>query len=288
VASLQAIRGAEIVNVQFATDAHHFPGVRTLAVLQQTSNGVSGRRGVTKPIMSEIFDALAAEATARQLDYFCFTNADIIFTQAAIDWIARSGKDAYILSRQDFDGTTGKSTGMELAGTDVFAVSTAWWSRHRSRFRPYIAAEGIWDNVYTAVCCATPMRCSRTGAARPARGASSGDAVAAVRPYAHAGRVRRRCQPGCSTGSAARSARAGTDGAEEAALARTIFVEPHTRHSRGAGRPRPEGSARYRWWFWRAGAGWPIRRAGLQTRPCERPHLNRRYNAATDDTALVG
>jgi hypothetical protein len=151
VASLQRLSGVEIVNVQFVEHTHHFPGVRTLAVLRQTSNAVSGRRGAMKPIMSEIFDALAAEASARHLDYFCFTNADILFTQDAIDWIRHSGKEAYVLSRQDFDGATGQPTRMELAGTDVFAVATDWWSRNRTRFRPYIAAEGIWDNVYTAM-----------------------------------------------------------------------------------------------------------------------------------------
>ena len=151
VASLCALGGVEIVNVQFERDPHHADGVPTLAVLRGTSNAITGRRGPAKPIMSELLDALAAHAAARSLDVFCFTNADIIFSQDAVEFMLSAPRDAFVLSRQDFDGRTGRPAGMEVAGTDVFAIATRWWTANRTRFRPYIAGEGGWDNVYTSV-----------------------------------------------------------------------------------------------------------------------------------------
>ena len=42
---------------------------------------------------------------------------------------------------------------MLLRGLDLFAVDAAWWRRERRRFRPYIAGEALWDNVYAALLC---------------------------------------------------------------------------------------------------------------------------------------
>ncbi len=151
LASLQALRGAEIVNVQFAHEPHHADGLDTLAVLRHTSNALTGRAGPRKPDVSEIFRALAAEAAARRLPIFCYTNADIIFTQAAIDWMVSTPKDTFVLSRENFDGETGAACGFELAGTDVFAMTTQWWAANAHRFRPYLLAEGGFDNVFTAI-----------------------------------------------------------------------------------------------------------------------------------------
>jgi hypothetical protein len=151
VASLVALTGVEVVNVQFAEQPHHLEPLRTLAVLRGSSVAVTGRPGPMKPLMSEIFDALGIEAAARGLPWFCFTNADIIFEQRAIDWILAAPGEAVVLSREDFDGDTGQPVGMELAGIDVFAVSTTWWAGHRRLFRPYLAGDGVWDNVYTAM-----------------------------------------------------------------------------------------------------------------------------------------
>src|SRR5688572_2496412 len=151
MSSLRALQGVQVVNVQFASDPHHSTGLETLAVLTRTSNSVSQRSGPTKPIMSDIFDALAQEASRRGLEYFAFTNADILISQHAVDRIREARLDTCVFSREDFDGETGQSKGFELAGTDVFACTTSWWALHRHRFRAYIAAEGGWDNVYTAI-----------------------------------------------------------------------------------------------------------------------------------------
>ena len=151
LASLQALHGIDIVNVQFRDRPHEHPGVQTLAVLPRDSNGLTGRKGPRKPVMVDLFDALAREASARELPYFCSTNTDILISQPAIDWIRQAGKDAYIFSRQNFDGPTGAPTTIEFAGYDVYAIRPAWWFDHRHRFRTYIAGEGIWDEVYTTI-----------------------------------------------------------------------------------------------------------------------------------------
>ena len=159
IASLTTLRGVRIVNVQFAHAPHHVAGIETLAVLRNTSNDLSGRVGPVKPDVSEIFAALAAEAVSRRIPLFCYTNADIIVTPQAVDWIRSTPKETFVLSREDFDGATGAVLGMELAGTDVFAMTTRWWRENAHRFRPYLLAEGGFDNVYTAI-----MMCHSDGA----------------------------------------------------------------------------------------------------------------------------
>ena len=159
IASLTALHGVRIVNVQFAHEPHHVEGIETLPVLRNTSNALSGRAGPVKPDVSEIFATLAAHAASRGIPLFCYANADIIVTQQAIDWMCSTPKDTFVLSREDFDGPTGAVVGMELAGTDVFAMTTRWWSDNAHRFRPYLLAEGGFDNVYTAI-----MMCHSDGA----------------------------------------------------------------------------------------------------------------------------
>ena len=46
VASLTALRGVAVVNLQFESDPHHVAGVETLASLRSSSNSVTGRSGV--------------------------------------------------------------------------------------------------------------------------------------------------------------------------------------------------------------------------------------------------
>jgi len=151
ISSLEALDGVRIVNVQFAGTPHHMEGIETHAVLRHTSNDLAGRSGPMKPDVSEIFAALAGEADSRRIPLFCFTNGDIIFTQQAIDWMLSTAKETFVLSRENFDGATGASRGMELSGTDVFAMTTRWWRANAHRFRRYLLGEGGFDNVYTAI-----------------------------------------------------------------------------------------------------------------------------------------
>ena len=151
VDSLVALGVEDVVNVQFADGAHVFGGLETLEILRLDSNGVTGRRGPRKPIVPEVFDALAAEAERRGCGHFCFANGDIIVRPEAIAAMLASPHDAWVFSRQDFDRGTGEPTKMEIAGTDVFAFTLPWWRAHRRLFRAYILGEGGWDNIYTAV-----------------------------------------------------------------------------------------------------------------------------------------
>ena len=151
VASLRSLAGVHLVNVQFAASPHHVDGLATLPALTRDSISVTGRRGPRKPLVSDIFTVLANEARRRGAPYFAFTNADILVSQDAVDWIAQDGRDAYIFAREDFEPATGTSRGMSVYGADAFALSTACWTRHRQRFRGYILGEAVWDNVYAAV-----------------------------------------------------------------------------------------------------------------------------------------
>lgn len=151
VDSLRRLERAGIVNLQFADGAHHVDGVETLAVLRKDARTVTRSDAPRKGILSEMFDVLAREASARGCRYFCFTNADIIWSQDAVDWMLASGKQACIFSRRDFDAATGADRDIELSGVDAVAIDPRWWSGNRRRFRDYIVGEICWDNVYTAV-----------------------------------------------------------------------------------------------------------------------------------------
>lgn len=152
LASLQALADAAVVNVQFADAPHVVEGVETLAVLQTDSRAVARRADAPrKAILRELFDALAGEAERRGCPYFCFTNADIVWSQSAVEWILRSGREAYALCRLDFDGATGAAAGIELSGVDAIALRPAWYRAHAHRFRAYVVGEICWDNVYTAI-----------------------------------------------------------------------------------------------------------------------------------------
>ena len=116
-------------------------------MLETDSTIVTGRRGARKPIVREIFDALYTRARTSNLAYFCFMNADIVLSQAAVDRIATEEHEAFLFSREDFDVSGAAPPRMGTAGVDVLAISTAWWGANRHRFRPYIAGEPVWDNV---------------------------------------------------------------------------------------------------------------------------------------------
>jgi hypothetical protein len=259
--SLRALHDVEVVNVQFARDPHHVDGVPTLAVLRRTSNGVTGRRGPAKPIVSEIFDALATSAGSRKLAAFCFTNADIIFSQDAVDWMRSARRDAFVLSRQDFDGRTGAATTMEVSGTDVFAVATRWWAANRTRFRPYIAGEAGWDNVYTAMllCHGDAMLENRRPLVRhekhrpePMPSPEFGEYVRSLCAL-DAGYFSLWCR---YWEGLLRLRESGAGAQEEADWARDVFVWKPTASQRlmQAGR-NVKAHLRYRWWKLRAGPG---------------------------------
>jgi hypothetical protein len=154
-ASLLALEDIVPVNLQFVDERYTLDGFRTLPVLRQDSRTVTGTAGgARKPIVSEMFDALAGVARAEGCRYFAYLNADIIVTPAAIRRVLNGDGDGYAFSRMDVDPATGAELGVQIFGLDMFVVDTAWWSRERRRFRPYIAAAGCWDNVFAAILCA--------------------------------------------------------------------------------------------------------------------------------------
>ena len=142
------------INLQFADEDFRPEGFRTLPVLRQDSRTVTGAAGSRKPIISEIFGALAEAARTAGCRYFAYINADIEVTPAAVEHILAGDRDGYAFSRTDVDAATGADLGVQIFGLDMFAIDAAWWARERRRFRPYIAGEACWDNVYAALICA--------------------------------------------------------------------------------------------------------------------------------------
>ncbi|HEX9365350.1 MAG TPA: hypothetical protein VF921_01920 [Vicinamibacterales bacterium] len=153
-AALLALDGAIPINLQFTDEGYRPDGFRTLPVLRQDSRTVTGAGGVRKPIVSEMFAALADAARAGGCRYFAYLNADIEVRQAALETVLSGDRDAYAFSRVDLDPASGAELGVELFGLDMFAVDAGWWAREARRFRPYIAGEACWDNVYAALICA--------------------------------------------------------------------------------------------------------------------------------------
>ena len=154
-ASLLSLGAVVPVNLQFADETFTPDGFRTLPILRRDSRTITGANGgARKPIMSEMFDALAGVARAEGCRYFAYLNADIEVTPAALEMVLRENRDAYAFSRMNLDPATGAEVGVEVFGLDMFVVDAAWWARERRRFRPYVAGEGCWDNVYASMICA--------------------------------------------------------------------------------------------------------------------------------------
>lgn len=151
--ALLQLDGVLPINLQFVDEAFRPAGFRTLPVLRQDSRTVTGAAGARKPIVSEMFGALAEAARAGGCRYFAYLNADIEVTRAALEPILAGERDAYAFSRVDVDRATGAELGVQIYGLDMFAVDAAWWAREEGRFRPYIAGEACWDNVYAALVC---------------------------------------------------------------------------------------------------------------------------------------
>lgn len=148
---LRGAIGVRLLNVQFADPAlqQHVPGIETVAVLRSDSASESGRRGPRKPIVSEIFDALAARAEAERVRYFLYVNADVEVTPDVIELIAAHARDAYVFARTDVSDTGEEN--VLRSGIDGVAFDARWWRANRARFRPYILGEPVWDNVYAAI-----------------------------------------------------------------------------------------------------------------------------------------
>lgn len=149
--SLLGLRDAHAVNLQFTDETFRPAGFDTRAVLRHDARTVTGGGRVRKPIVLEMFDGLAAVARERGDRYFAYLNADIEVAQAAVDRVHRDGLDGYAFCRLDLAAGSREPREVLLLGLDMFAVDTAWWARERRHFRPYIAGEALWDNVYAAV-----------------------------------------------------------------------------------------------------------------------------------------
>jgi hypothetical protein len=116
-----------------------------------TITGAAG--GARKPIVSEMFDALSGVARDEGCRYFAYLNADIEVTQAALDIVIAGNRDGYAFSRMDVEPATRAEIGVQIFGLDMFVVDAAWWTAERRRFRPYIAGEACWDDVYAWIVC---------------------------------------------------------------------------------------------------------------------------------------
>jgi len=149
--ALAALPDVHRVNLQFTDEAFRPAGFDTRAVLRLDSRRVTGGGRARKPIVSEMFDALAEAAAERGDRYFAYLNADIEVAPAAVARIAGGGRDAYAFCRIDLAPGSREARGVLLLGLDLFAADVAWWRRERRRFRPYIAGEALWDNVYAAI-----------------------------------------------------------------------------------------------------------------------------------------
>jgi hypothetical protein len=142
------------VNLQFLDEDFPLDGFRPVRALRRDARTVTGAAGRRKPIVSEMFEALAGAARTAGCRYFAYLNNDIEVSQRAVEIIMTGNRDGYAFSRVDVDPETGTEAGVQIFGLDMFAIDVDWWARERRRFRPYIAGEACWDNVYAALICA--------------------------------------------------------------------------------------------------------------------------------------
>src|ERR1700759_1337415 len=115
-ASMIALAGVELANVQWRDESVECAGFETLRVLERDQRDLAHAPRPRKPVIADIFDALATEAKRRGHRYFAFVNNDITVLPAAIDAIEGGGKETYAMSRMDFHRETGQNTDIVISG----------------------------------------------------------------------------------------------------------------------------------------------------------------------------
>ena len=145
--------GVRLVNLQFADDPNpvNHPAFETRTVLREDSLTITGAKGPRKPIVRELLDHLCAAAEETNAAYFGFSNADILIASAALNTVARSGREAVIFSRMDIDAATGKTVGEFFSGQDTLFLTPRGYRSVRPRLRPYVVGEMPWDVIYTSI-----------------------------------------------------------------------------------------------------------------------------------------
>ena len=151
VDAVTSLGGVTPVNLQWRDEICERKEMETLAVLRYDARSVIGLPVRRKPIMRELFDALASAAAARGCRYFGFYNADIVISQAAVDAIAQGGRQTYAFSRMDVDAQSQRELGLMPNGIDLFAFDVGWWRAERWRFRDYILSEWFYDPVFASL-----------------------------------------------------------------------------------------------------------------------------------------
>lgn len=137
------------MNLRFVDDPAPTGPVPALPALTLDAPGVTGRSGPRKPIVSEMLDVLAAEASRRGCRRMALVNGDICVREAAVDAIGALPHPAVALSRLDVGA--GLPDAMLLRGVDMIAFDVGFWRAERRRFRAYVLGEALWDNVYAAI-----------------------------------------------------------------------------------------------------------------------------------------
>lgn len=150
-ASLAALASShvECVNLGYVDDPPSEAALPQRRVLTRDAPRVAGVPGARKPVIPEMLDALATEASARGIPRIGLVNGDIIVLPEAIARVAALDRPAAAIARVDVGG--GAPDADLLYGVDMFVFDLAFWRRERRRFRPYLLGEAVWDNVYAAI-----------------------------------------------------------------------------------------------------------------------------------------
>ncbi len=146
------------LNICYPDELMEPPDWQTLPLLRRSADIELKINGKRKPFVSELFDAASSWAAEHGIEWFVFTNSDIIFTEALIKEIQSfqaKGFETIAVSRNEVQRVErdGKLVPgyLEVNGYDVFACKTVWWRENRHRFQPYIFGERAWDNAYAAI-----------------------------------------------------------------------------------------------------------------------------------------
>jgi hypothetical protein len=228
-ASLAALRpgGTECLNLSFVDEPAADMLLPQRRALTQDAPGVSGVAGARKPLVLEMLDVLAAEASARGIPRIGLVNGDIVVPPAAIARLVALDCPAVAISRTDVGG--GGPDAEMLQGVDMFVFDREFWQRERRRFRPYLLGEMVWDNVYASlVCCHGGALLNRERLILHERHPSVAHGSPFAR-YVHqlATRDRSYFTLWCTYVSRAKALRArGGSAEEEYALQREVFLAP--------------------------------------------------------------
>lgn len=142
----------KLYDIQFEDDPKESDGdYTTLNVLTRSSQTLFPEWDKKIPFVNDIMGALAD----LDVDYFIYTNSDILISDRLIKYIEETQPDTLACSRMDVapfsDFNQILPLRWEIAGFDTFVFKKEWFLKHKFLFEDFLIGRPCWDHHYAGL-----------------------------------------------------------------------------------------------------------------------------------------